>query len=160
MKIIPKKYLFLLKMNLIYAIIIMIQLKINQRLKIRVPKKIINKKKNKIKSKFLFSSKKPFTADKQFEANGIELKASNIENALIGSKSKINLINQDKKRNIEAYIKEGTFLLKKIKMKYICYYYCICCTGKRKTNQKFLLDEGMRLVKENLKEMMKLKRKL
>ena len=113
-------------------------------------KKIIKKKKIKIKVKTPKSQIKCDNTDLKSILSGIDIKTSNIDNNIFYSNTKLKSINKHNNHETKGERKNHRGWFVKIKMNKICLYLCFCCARKRKNVQNILLDEGMKVIKENL----------
>ena len=120
---------------------------------------IKKRRKRKIKSKISYQQNKNDESKKKHIKEIVDLKQSNINNNinLIDSNSKISNINKEKERNMETETKKEKYkdknqekIIDKIKLNKICIYLCFCCVRKRRNIQNILLDEGMKIITENL----------
>ena len=120
---------------------------------------IKKRRKRKIKSKISYQQNKNDESKKKHIKEIVDLKQSNINNNinLIDSNSKISNINKEKERNMETETKKEKYkdknqekIINKIKLNKICIYLCFCCVRKRRNIQNILLDEGMKIITENL----------
>ena len=120
---------------------------------------IRKRRKRKIKSKISYQQNKNDESKKKNINDIVNLKQSNINNNinLIDSSIKISNINKEKERNLEAETKKEKYkeknpeiIIDKIKLNKMCIYLCFCCVRKRRNLQNILLDEGMKIIIENL----------
>ena len=120
---------------------------------------IRKRRKRKIKSKISYQQNKNDESKKKNINDIVDLKQSNINNNinLIDSSIKISNINKEKERNLEAETKKEKYkekspeiIIDKIKLNKMCIYLCFCCVRKRRNLQNILLDEGMKIIIENL----------
>ena len=123
-----------------------------------------NKKSKKKKKKINYIVKSSFSSTLgKYESN--ELKSKNIfeknlknesnKNNDINNQNNANLINENTLEHKEEKIKENEIIVSdkritKIKISKLCTYFCFFCVRKRKNIQNVLLDEGMKLIIENL----------
>jgi len=120
---------------------------------------IRKRRKRKIKSKISYQQNKNDESKKKNINDIVDLKQSNINNNinLIDSSIKVSNINKEKERNLEAETKKEKYkeknpeiIIDKIKLNKMCIYLCFCCVRKRRNLQNILLDEGMKIIIENL----------
>ena len=120
---------------------------------------IRKRRKRKIKSKISYQQNKNDESKKKNINDIVDLKQSNINNNknLIDSSIKISNINKEKERNLEVETKKEKYkeknpeiIIDKIKLNKMCIYLCFCCVRKRRNLQNILLDEGMKIIIENL----------
>ena len=120
---------------------------------------IRKRRKRKIKSKISYQQNKNDESKKKNINDIVDLKQSNINKNinLIDSSIKISNINKEKERNMEDEKKKEKYkeknpeiIIDKIKLNKMCIYLCFCCVRKRRNLQNILLDEGMKIIIENL----------